>query len=832
MSDFQKSVLIIGGGAAGLSAAGALMEKGVEIHLVEKNDHLGGNALNWACMATKTCENCSACLVAELVDLVSKQEHTTIYTQTEIAGLNRNENGFEAVLTGKFSGKIMANAVLAATGFSPFDPSGLKSLGYGTYEKVITTVELNELLKKGQIAALLPEHATPKIAFIQCVGSRNRKLNRNYCSQVCCKISLRHANKLLHLYPEADITVFHMDLQIIGKEFRNFTQQLADRVRLVQGVAAEIVSDRQNGKLTIFHEDESIGVRSAHHFDLIVLSVGLGASENSGEMALKLGIKPDVWGFLSYNETDFPEGIYAAGTARGPMNILNAVSEGRIVASRIAENLHISSDTPKNLPVAVVGSGNEAEFVATELSAKGYPVALIDSGKQDLFSNERVNYFSNARLVFAEGTVGDFTLGISTAEGQKEVNAGAIVVANGVARHQPEKNTYSDRVIRPETFKNYPEEKIPEKVAFWLDYSGPENKDNARKILEMATSSAGKNKIVYVLMEKMLVHGLGGQEKYDEARKMGVKFLKVADKKSAVLSLKGDQVVIEFEDITLPGMKVLVSCDILVVPEKIMPSEDTSDLAGVLNQATDSEEFIQSPNSRHRPVASPRKGIFFAGSCHDENDRDDLRMEISSILAGLEHFQNNAPPEGHAAKIFENECIKCLTCLRVCPHGAVVLQSSNKPKIMPEACFECGLCVSNCPAKAIQHEAFTDDKLVGEAKDFETFIFACERSAFLAGHEAKRLGMDINGNVHVQAVRCTGRIGIENMFAPLLKGARRVIVAGCHEGNCRSMESGSFAKRRIEHTIADLDIDSDKLSFYPVAANEPEKFRKIISGGE
>jgi heterodisulfide reductase subunit A len=67
------------------------------------------------------------------------------------------------------------------------------------------------------------------------------------------------------------------------------------------------------------------------------------------------------------------------------------------------------------------------------------------------------------------------------------------------------------------------------------------------------------------------------------------------------------------------------------------------------------------------------------------------------------------------------------------------------------------------------------------------------------------------------------------MLEPLLKGASRVIVAGCHEGNCRSMESGAFAQRRISHTLSDLGIDRDKLSFYPVAANEPAKFKEITS---
>ncbi len=832
MSDSQKSVLVLGGGVAGLSAARTLNERGVEVYLVEKDDHLGGKAINWACMATKNCENCSACLTAELVDQVSRQANTTIYTQTELSGINRNSQGFEAALKGEYSGKVVVDAVLMATGFSPFDPSGLKSLGYGSHEKVITTVELNMLLKMERIGELLPGHNSPKIAFIQCVGSRNRKLDRNYCSQVCCKISLRHANKLIHLYPEADITVLHMDLQVIGKEFRTFTEKLAKRIKLVQGVAAEIVSNRQDGKLTIFHEDETIGVRAAHHFDLIVLSVGVGPSENIGEPALKLDVKPDSWGFLSQSEADFPKGIYAAGTARGPMNILNAISEGRITASRIAADLNIVADTNKKLPVAVVGSGNEAVFVSSALSKEGHPVVLIDSGKNEYLKDEHIKYLSNACLVSAEGTVGNYTLGIANAQGNHKEIVGAVVVANGVARLQPPQTTLSDRVVTLEAFKDYPEGKIPSKVAFWMDYSGPENKDNAGKILEIATSLAEKEKNIYVLMEKMLVHGLMGQKKYDAARKSGVKFLRMVDRALADFTIEDEQVKIAYEDITLPGIKIFVSCDLIVIPEKVAPSEDTLSLAQVLNQAIDAEGFIQSPNSRHRPVASPRRGIFFAGSCHDENNGDDLTAEISAILAGLEYIQRNGSPQGQAARIVENECIKCLTCLRVCPHGAVVLLSSNKPEIIPEACFECGLCVSNCPAKAIKQETFPDEKLVEEAKEAETFIFACERSALLAGHEARRLGLDLNQKVHVQSVRCTGRIGIENMLAPLLKGAGRVIVAGCHEGNCRSMESGNFAKRRIEHTITDLGMDTHKLSFYPVAANEPEKFKKITSDTE
>ena len=831
MSDFTKNVLVLGGGVAGLSAARALHERGVGVHLAEKRDRLGGKASQWACMATDVCQNCGACLSAELADCVPAQDHTEIYTNTELSSLGKNGDGFEAALAGDTSKTVNVDAVLVATGFEAFNPSALRSLGYGQNNKVITTAELNELMKAGRLQEVLPESDAPSIAFIQCVGSRNRKLDRNYCSQVCCKISLRHANKLLHLYPEADISVFHMDLQIIGKEFRCLADDLSGRVKLVQGVCAEIVSDREEGKATLFHEDESTGVRTAYHFDLVVLSVGLGASEKAGELAEKLGIAPDSFGFFSQSEDALPSGVYAAGAARGPMNIATAIEQGRVAADKIAWDLGLAPEAARRTATAVIGGGQEALTVAKTLSENGHPAIMIDPGEGESASEGGFERIAGAKLASVEGSVGNYTLRVQTGDNIRKIGAGAIVVASGAARVAPGEAGGSDKIVSLQDFQALSEAQVPEKVAFRIDHFGHENKENARLVLENALALARKGSRAYVVMRKMLVDGLSGQERYDAARKAGVKFLRAAGNRVEI-STEADGVKMVLQDETLPGMDIAVSADMLVVAEKTAPGEDARQLATILKQPLDAEGFIQSANSRHRLVGSPRRGIFFAGNCHDECDGTDLANEISAIMAGLDYLAKNGPPAGDPVEIVQDECIKCLTCLRVCPHGAVILQDTAKPRIVNEACFECGICVSNCPAKAIRQEGFSDAKIAGEGTVAETFVFACERSAGLAAEEAARLGMANGDKVHVQKVRCAGRVGLENMFAPLLQGAKRVIVAGCHEGNCRSMDGGTYAKARIESTAKDVGIGPDKLCFHPVAANEPDTYRKIVSEEE
>ncbi|MCP4747869.1 MAG: FAD-dependent oxidoreductase [Desulfobacteraceae bacterium] len=828
MSEFSYTVLVLGGGAAGLSAALNLHEQGLRVYLVELEDHLGGNALNWACMATDACEHCGACLGAELIDKVTGLEHVSIFLKTRLNSLTKNNGRFEASVTGDKNLTIKADAVVLATGFSPFDPSLLSSLACAESEKIITTAQLNQLIKMEKLHTMLGENASVDIAFIQCIGSRNRKLEKDYCSQVCCKISFRHANKILHLFANANITIYHMDLQIIGKQFRSFAKKLSDRVTLKQGVAAEILQDRVKGKVTIIHEDETKDARQASHYDMAVLSVGLQPSEKTAEISKMAGIAPDGWGFLSGSAQNLPQGVYTAGAVKGPTSIVEAIQSGAIAASRLANDIAASSKSAGKMPVAVFGGGSDAVLVCKELKQAGYPVIALDSGRDAALADSGIDHFKDAQALAVKGVAANYQLDFRTGKQIRSEKVGAIVVATGAAANFEAPEGLDRHAMSLDAFLEMKPERIPSSVVFWLDRHGPEWKDYAGKTLEAAAKMAGEQKRVYVLMEKMLVHGLGRQKDYDAARKKGVKFIRVNEQSGIELAVKGKQVEITAPDELLGGQHLCFTCDLLVIPKRIAPAGETQRLASILQQSVDQEGFFQSANTRHRLIGSPRRGLFFAGACHDEIDGFDLKEEIAAIKAGLDALFLNKTGNGQPPVIGRQTCRQCLTCYRICPHRAIILQETNKPLIVDQACFGCGLCVASCPAKAIGRDEDQDEIITSNENKAHTFVFACQRSGALAVKEAKRLGLELGDTVHIEPVSCAGRVSIETMLKPLFGAAKRVLVAGCHNGNCRSGDSGEHAQKRVRFIKNELALSLSELDFIPVSANEPEKLRKKI----
>ena len=816
MKQGAPSVLILGGGVAGMAAARSLNHHDLSVHLVEEQDQLGGKAMQWACMATDTCKDCGACLSHEMARQVADQPNITLHLKTKIHTLKKTDQGVEALLS---SGKtILAAKVILATGFSPFDPAKLPSLNFDTCENIITTAQLNTLIGQDRLDTLFPDTpfpriAFPRIAFIQCVGSRNKKLGKDYCSQTCCKISLRHSQKLIHEIPNAAITLFYMDLQIIGKEIRRAFETLSTQIELIQGVPAEILEDPDTHALTMVTEDAATQSRVARQFDLVILSIGMESSPDINETAAFLGAVPNNWGFFNTPEATAPQEIYIAGCAKGPKDILSSQQEGMIAGAQALKELGLTQ-TP-DMTVAIIGDGPQATRVAKAVTAEGYKVVALGATEN--------------KILTLDGTAGNFSIYHETRGKKQTLACDAIIAAPQPCSLPNAGKGEFQSAMDLKSFADIAPKDLSEKNLILLDYFGPELKVSARLALTSAITARKAGKQITILMNKMLVNGALGQRLYDQARGLGVLFLRFNTVDDIKIQTHPQGFHIRLKEATLPNLELNLSCDCLVLPESVCSSKGFETIAALLRSTLDREGFLQPSNVRHRLVQDPRKGIYYAGSGHDEVDDQEIETGIQEILSSLNTPGANL--EKTRVKINEKECAQCLTCYRICPHAAIILGEKMQPKIMEDACFSCHLCLSNCPAYAIESDN-TQEKIApllsnrspNQGKQKQVVVFACERSAALAADK-----IHLPENIQIIPLPCACRISSAMILKALINGASKVIISGCHEGNCRSMEGSTTARSGVNAVAKMPGISPGQITWEPIAANETDKLGRIIA---
>jgi heterodisulfide reductase subunit A len=323
--------LVVGGGAAGIAAALTLARQGLSVLLVERGPGLGGRAAGFACMATTRCRRCSACLVVDASRALRLQDGVQILLSTTITAASRTAGGISVEVESPTArSTLQVSGAILCTGFDAFDPAAKPFLGHGKLDGVVTTLELDRILQEaGDDGWNAPDGPPGRVAFVQCVGSRETREGRGYCSQVCCSAALRLAGKLAHIHPGVEITIFYIDLQLMARSVRSYHEELAGRIRFVQGVPGEIVRGSSGG-LEVRHEDSGQGTSST--FDRIVLSVGMVPSRDTERIASLLGARQGPYGFL---EGGGPP-VLAAGACTFPKDIPGSMDEAREAAARLA----------------------------------------------------------------------------------------------------------------------------------------------------------------------------------------------------------------------------------------------------------------------------------------------------------------------------------------------------------------------------------------------------------------------------------------------------------------------------------------------------------------
>jgi heterodisulfide reductase subunit A2 len=226
------------------------------------------------------------------------------------------------------SGTMQADAIIVATGFTPYDPSD-KPYGYGQFPNVITSLDAERLLREHTVMKCPSDGRTAvRIAFIQCVGSRDTQLGHPWCSKICCGSSLRMARLIQSRRIDAQITFFYIDIQTFGKDFQSFYLNARENIAMIRAIPGDILrTDADELEVIYFDPDTHASKESV--FDLVVLSVGLLPSGDNERMARILKWTQDESGFMPPHGSDChpaPAGIYTAGATTGPMTIAESVS--------------------------------------------------------------------------------------------------------------------------------------------------------------------------------------------------------------------------------------------------------------------------------------------------------------------------------------------------------------------------------------------------------------------------------------------------------------------------------------------------------------------------
>jgi len=268
--------------------------------------------------------------------------------------------------------ELDVGAIILATGFDEFDPSLKTEYGYGRYLNVVSSIEFERLLSAsgphaGMVLRPSDGDIPRKIAFIQCVGSRDVTCGSGYCSSVCCMYATKEAVIAKEHMNQIEPTIFVMDVRAYGKDFDKYIERAKNEygVKFVRCRVSSVEEMPETRNLKIKYESED-GKLIQEEFNLVVLTVGIKPAEDTKEIAEKLEVKLDNYGFFK-TQTFTPirtskPGIFVCGAASSPKDIPETVTQASAAASCVGELLS-----------SVRGTLVEKKEYPKELDVRGQP---------------------------------------------------------------------------------------------------------------------------------------------------------------------------------------------------------------------------------------------------------------------------------------------------------------------------------------------------------------------------------------------------------------------------------------------------------------------------
>ncbi|MTI81432.1 MAG: CoB--CoM heterodisulfide reductase iron-sulfur subunit A family protein [Firmicutes bacterium] len=411
----NKSVLVVGGGMSGITAAVEAAEAGCEVFLVEKNSYLGGKVSQINQYFPKMCPpNCGLEINYQRI---KKNPKINVLTLAEVESISGEEGNFEATINlkpryvnenctgcnkcveacpaerddefnlglsktkaiylahpfafpmkyaidadacqGDSCGKcveaceynaidlkmeskpmkVNVGSIIWATGWKSYDISKLSNYGGGRFVNVISNIAMERMAaltgpNEGKILRPSDKSEPKNIAFVQCAGSRDEN-HLKTCSSVCCMATLKHVNYVREQYPDANITIYFMDIRAMGKH-EDYYQKVIDEkdVNLIKGKPSEIKEVPETNNLLVLAENQFTQEIETLEYDMVVLATGMEPA--TAEVKVPAELNYDVDGFVIAGPPT--PGIYAAGCTRKPGDVATSVQDATAAVLRAIQS--------------------------------------------------------------------------------------------------------------------------------------------------------------------------------------------------------------------------------------------------------------------------------------------------------------------------------------------------------------------------------------------------------------------------------------------------------------------------------------------------------------
>jgi heterodisulfide reductase subunit A len=341
----NDAILVVGAGPTGLSAAHGAASVGRQVVLVEKEKTLGGAPILSGYAKLVPSGEWAKDAIGRMVKRVEDSKLVTIHRGTKVTQLDGEHGRFTATLSDGQT--VQAGAIVLGTGFTHFDAINKPEWGFGTFEDVVTTTQVEQMVGAGKIACPSDGRTPQRVAILLCVGSRDRQIGREWCSKICCTVSTNLAMEIKELSPKTDVYIYYMDIRTFGLYEDKFywRSQEEFRTKFVKARIAEVTRG-PDGKLLVKGEDTLVKRPIVIPFDMVVHAIGMDPNVLNPEIAKVFGVDLEKHGFLERGEAytstfaSTRAGIYVGGAALAPEDIDTCIAHGLGMAMRAVGDLN------------------------------------------------------------------------------------------------------------------------------------------------------------------------------------------------------------------------------------------------------------------------------------------------------------------------------------------------------------------------------------------------------------------------------------------------------------------------------------------------------------